>query len=123
MSVYDIFEHIEMVVSIVFVVFCVCLIITALASDSIPLVITSGVGVLVSALIMIANPLYVREVQYSNTEYNVSQMAIDYDARVIESDNADCPYISRFEGYGDEEWIYFVRKSDAQDMYRRETDC
>ena len=130
MSVYDTFGNIEMVATIALIVFVVGLIIAAIIDavkgDSIVpynTVKILSICALISAFIMVVNLFYVREKQYSNTEYDVAQMAIDYDARVVESDDAACPYISHFEGYGSEEWIYFVRKPDAQDIYRRESEC
>lgn len=60
----------------------------------------------------------VKQTRFSSTEYDISQMAIDYDAREIEDKNAKNDYIVHYEGYGSEEWILFTSPKHEQNQYR-----
>ena len=51
-------------------------------------------------------------------QYDISQMAIDYDARELEDNNAKDDYIIHYEGYGSEEWILFTSPKHEQNQYR-----
>lgn len=62
----------------------------------------------------------VKRTKFSSTEYDISQMAIDYDARELEDNNAKNDYIVHYEGYGSEEWILFTSPKHEQNQYRLE---
>ena len=81
------------------------------------LLIFSGLGIISGLSVMLFNYASVEQTKYPSDKYDVEQMAIDYNARIIEEDFLDEPYITHYEGYGSEEWIYFVRKPTEQDKY------
>lgn len=85
----------------------------------IALLIFSGLGIVGGLGVMLFNLASVKQTKYPCYLYDVEQMAIDYNARIIEEDFVDEPYIAHYEGYGSEEWIYFVRKPTEQDKYLR----
>lgn len=60
----------------------------------------------------------VKQTKFSSTEYDISQMALDYDARELEDNNAKDDYIIHYEGYGSEEWILFTSPKHEQNQYR-----
>lgn len=59
----------------------------------------------------------VSKTRYYSDKYNIEQMAIDYNARTIEDDREHNPYLVHYEGYGTEEWVYYVGKPDPQAQY------
>lgn len=75
-----------------------------------------GVGVTGIASIHIDNQ--VKQTKFYSTEYDITQMAIDYDARELEDNNAKDDYIIHYEGYGSEEWILFTSPKHEQNQYR-----
>lgn len=75
-----------------------------------------GVGVTGIARVYIDNQ--VKQTKFSSTEYDISQMAIDYDARELEDNDAKDDYIIHYEGYGSEEWILFTSPKHEQNQYR-----
>lgn len=81
------------------------------------LLIFSVLGVIGGLVVMVFNFASVKQTKYPCDMYDVEQMTIDYNARVIEVSYIDKPYIIHYEGYGSEEWIYFVRKPTEQDKY------
>lgn len=54
---------------------------------------------------------------YYSDKYDIEQMVIDYNARTIEDDREHNPYLIHYEGYGTEEWVYYVGKPDPQAQY------
>lgn len=60
----------------------------------------------------------VKQTKFSSTEYDITQMAIDYDTRELEDNNAKDDYIIHYEGYGSEEWILFTSPKHEQNQYR-----
>lgn len=54
---------------------------------------------------------------YYSDKYDIEQMAIDYNARTIEDDKEHNPYLIHYEGYGSEEWVYYVGQPDPQAQY------
>jgi len=59
----------------------------------------------------------VSKTRYYSGEYNIEQMAMDYNARTIEDDREHNPYLIHYEGYGTEEWVYYIGKPDPQAQY------
>lgn len=81
-------------------------IIVILASE----ILFSIVGTLVSAN-------QVSTTRYYSDKYDIEQMANDYNARIIEDDRGHKPYLVHYEGYGTEEWVYYIGKPDPQAKY------
>ena len=54
---------------------------------------------------------------YYSDKYDIEQMVIDYNARTIEDNREHKPYLIHYEGYGTEEWVYYVGKPDPQAQY------
>lgn len=59
----------------------------------------------------------VSKTRYYPDKYNIEQMAVDYNARTIEDDREHKPYLAHYEGYGAEEWVYYVGKPNPQAQY------
>ena len=59
----------------------------------------------------------VSKTRYYSDKYDIEQMAVDYNARTIEDDQEHSPYLVHYEGYGTEEWVYYVGKPDPQAQY------
>lgn len=59
---------------------------------------------------------------YFADKYDIEQMADDYDARVIEDNKEHNPYLVCYEGYGTEEWVYYVGKPNPQAQYLIQKD-
>jgi hypothetical protein len=57
-----------------------------------------------------------RTTYYAGT-YDIERMADDYNARIIEDDRQRNSYLVHYEGYGTEEWVYYVGKTDPQAQY------
>lgn len=64
----------------------------------------------------------VSRTNYYADKYDIEQMTDDYDARVIEDDRNHKPYLVHYEGYGAEEWVYYVGKPDPQAQYLIQED-
>lgn len=58
---------------------------------------------------------------YAGT-YDIERMANDYNARIIEDDRQRNSYLVHYEGYGTEEWVYYVGKTDPQAQYLIQED-
>ena len=91
-------------------------IVLSILSISITVVSVIGLGITGIASIHIDNQ--VKQTKFSSTEYDITQMAIDYDARELEDNNAKDDYIIHYEGYGSEEWILFTSPKHEQNQYR-----
>jgi hypothetical protein len=66
--------------------------------------------------------LFISSGQVSRTNYyagtyDIERMADDYNARIIEDDRQRNSYLVHYEGYGEEEWIYYIGKTDPQAQY------
>ena len=85
----------------------------------IALLIFSGLGIVGGLGVMAFNLASVKQTKYPYDLYDVEQMAIDYNARIIEDAYIEKPYIVHYEGYGSDEWVYRVRKTSEQDKYLR----
>lgn len=83
------------------------------------LLIFSVLGIIGGLGVMVFNFASVKQTKYPYNLYDVEQMAIDYNARIIEDTYIEQPYIVHYEGYGSDEWIYRVRKPSEQDKYLR----
>jgi hypothetical protein len=83
------------------------------------LLIFGGLGIVVGLGVMLFNLASVKQTKYPCDMYDVEQMTVDYNARIIEVNYIEKPYIIHYEGYGSEEWICFVRKPSEQDKYLR----
>lgn len=59
----------------------------------------------------------VSKTRYYSDKYDIEQMAIDYNARIIEEDREHNPYLVHYEGYGTEEWVYYIGQPDPQAQY------
>lgn len=59
----------------------------------------------------------VSKTRYYSDKYDIEQMAIDYNARTIEDNREHNPYLVHYEGYGAEEWVYYIGKPDPQAQY------
>ncbi len=59
----------------------------------------------------------VSKTRYYPDKYNIEQMANDYNARIIEDNREHKPYLVHYEGYGTEEWVYYMGKPDTQAKY------
>ena len=88
----------------------------SILSISITVVSVIGLGVTGIASGHIDNQ--VKRTKFYSTEYDITQMAIDYDARELEDNNAKDDYIIHYEGYGSEEWILFTSPKHEQNQYR-----
>lgn len=78
--------------------------------------------ILVGEIVISLAGLFISSAQVSKTryypdKYNIEQMAIDYDARELEDNNAKDDYIIHYEGYGSEEWILFTSPKHEQNQY------
>lgn len=83
---------------------------------SIIIVILAG-EVLLSIVGLLVSSNQVSATRYYPDKYNIEQMANDYNARIIEDDREHKPYLVYYEGYGTEEWVYYVGKPDPQAQY------
>lgn len=90
--------------------------VSAILVISITVVGVIGLGVTGIASIHIDNQ--VKQTKFSSAEYDIAQMAIDYDARELEDNNTKDDYIIHYEGYGSEEWILFTSPKHEQNQYR-----
>ncbi len=59
----------------------------------------------------------VSKTTYYADRYDIKQMANDYNARIIEDDREHNQYLVHYEGYGMEEWVYYIGKPDPQAQY------
>lgn len=64
----------------------------------------------------------VSRTNYYADKYDIKQMADDYNAEVIEDDSEHKPYLVHYEGYGTEEWVYYVGKPNPQAQYLIQED-
>lgn len=130
MSVYDTMNSVTNGFLTAFVILAVLLlislIIVAVGSiywwrSKVPITIFTIVAFLFigSAIATIISCCVVKEKKYTSATHHIEQMAEEHEARVIEKENLREDYISYFEGYGGTEWIYFKRKPDPEDKYRK----
>ena len=91
------------------------------SSMTIIIVILAGV-ILVSIVGLLISTDQVSTTRYYSDKYNIEQMANDYNARTIEDDREHKPYLVHYEGYGTEEWVYYVGKPDPQAQYLIQED-
>lgn len=85
-------------------------------SISVISLICAGEIIISLAGIVISNS-QVSKTRYYSDKYDIEQMAIDYNARTIEDDREHNPYLVHYEGYGTEEWVYYVGQPDPQAQY------
>lgn len=71
--------------------------------------------------LFISNGQVSRTNYYAGT-YDIERMADDYNARIIEDDQQRNSYLVHYEGYGTEEWVYYVGKTDPQAQYLIQED-
>lgn len=64
----------------------------------------------------------VSKTRYYSDKYDIEQMVVDYNARTIEDDREHNPYLVHYEGYGTEEWVYYVGQPDPQAQYLIQED-
>lgn len=78
--------------------------------------------ILISIAGLVISSGQVSKTRYYPDKYNIEQMANDYNARTIEDDREHKPYLVHYEGYGAEEWVYYVGKPDPQAQYLIQED-
>lgn len=88
----------------------------AFSAISIISIIWAG-AIVISIAGLVISTGQVSKTRYYPDKYNIEQMAIDYKARTIEDDQEHKPYLVHYEGYGAEEWVYYVGKPDPQAQY------
>lgn len=86
------------------------------SSMTVIIVILAGV-ILFSVVGLLISTDQVSTTRYYSDKYDIEQMAVDYNARTIEDDREHKPYLVHYEGYGSEEWVYYVGKPDPQAQY------
>lgn len=73
-------------------------------------------GLAITALIIGAG---VKEKKYNNEEYVLSDMITEHEPRVIDEENLDEDYLSKYSGFGKSEWIYHRKAVDPEDKFKR----
>lgn len=79
-------------------------------------------AVLISIAGLVISSCQISKTRYYPDKYNIEQMAVDYNARTIEDDREHKPYLVHYEGYGAEEWVYYVGKPNPQAKYLIQED-
>lgn len=73
-------------------------------------------GLAITALIIGAG---VKEKKYINEEYVLSEMITEHEPRVIDEENIKEDYLSKYSGFGQNEWVYHRKAVDPEDKFRR----